>query len=164
MADETVFIKCLTGELHVVTRTSQFHTVLDLKEYLALHFGYATSTQRLIFCGQEMQNTRSLDMYPLAKNTTVHLVIVDDDDNSQEEEKVRHALELRAANYIRNAATWASDCLLHDYPPDAFTFPKCHLSSQDVENLSKPLRTSLAAAAQFANTVYLAFNPAAAGV
>jgi hypothetical protein len=161
-----ILIQCLSGTTHTVSHVGTFHTVLDLKKYIADQFAYAVHIQRLIHCGAEMKNESTLDKYRLAKNTTVHLVLLDSQvDPTAEPAADRlpcRVLELHAANYIRNTANWVNNCLLHGYACDPSTFPDLKLSTEDMEKISEPLRKSLKAVALLANAVHFAFNPVAA--
>ena len=130
-----LFIRSLTGESYVIIDPFKLGTVLNLKKYIEKAHGYLTRRQRLIYCGQEMQNNRKIASYSVSSDTSLHLVILDD--------PIDHALEMKATSYIRNAATWARDCLLHQY--DFETSVPCLLTDCEVEKLSESLRNSVQA-------------------
>lgn len=130
-----LFIRCLTGESYTVVNPFQLGTVLNLKKHIEKTHGYLVRHQRLIYCGREMQNDRQIASYSVATDTSLHMVILDD--------PVDHAIDMKAANYIRNAATWVRDCLLHQY--DVETSVPCQLPDCEVEKLSESLRNSVQA-------------------
>ena len=71
-----VFVKTLKGgSMNVLVDLND--TVIMIKHLIYKQNGIEINRQRLIYCGQEMINTRVINSYHVLAQTTIHLVIFD---------------------------------------------------------------------------------------
>ena len=91
-----LFVKSLEGECDSVLVDMKTDTVLRLKKLISGLFNIPVSEQRLIFCGEEMENDLKLMEFGLSQGTGIHLVrIKEDNDESNGKEGVEDEEEKR---------------------------------------------------------------------
>ena len=72
-----VFVRNLTGKQYNVSVDPK-DKVLMLKYVIAEKYDIKIGLQRLIYCGTEMKNDRTIESYNLASQTIVYLVVDDE--------------------------------------------------------------------------------------
>jgi ubiquitin len=72
--DNVLFVKMLTGKLMVLPYDKK-KTILDIKEEIFTKQGIPTDSQRLINCGSQLQDDRTLEDYCIYRCGICHLVL-----------------------------------------------------------------------------------------
>ena len=73
----SIFARSLTGEEYKICVNPK-DKVLMLKYEIAQKYDIEIRLQRLIYCGQEMENDCAINFYDVASQTVIHLVIIDE--------------------------------------------------------------------------------------
>eukprot|EP00128_Syssomonas_multiformis_P000483 Colp12_sorted_trinity150504_noHs@29561 len=71
---ETVIVQTLTGNKFAVNVYPDLHTVDNLKQLLHSMGEIAPDAQRLIFGGKQLEDGRTLALYGIKNQCTIHLV------------------------------------------------------------------------------------------
>ena len=91
-------IKTLEGESDRVLVDVPTDTVLRLKKLISGLFDIPISEQRLIFCGEEMENETKLIEFGLTDGTSIHLVRIREEEDEEKKkdliEKIDYLLDL----------------------------------------------------------------------
>jgi len=67
--------KTLTGKTIILTRLSKSSTIWNVKERIQDVEGIPPAKNRLIYCGKQLDDSKSLDDYGIAEGTIIHLVL-----------------------------------------------------------------------------------------
>lgn len=118
-----LFIKTLEGECDSVLVDMKTDTVIRLKKLITGLFDIPVSEQRLIFCGNEMENEMKLIEFSLSHGTSIHLVRIKEDNEGVEDkekkkdlvEKIDYLLDLvkdieRSFNELKATNEFLLDC------------------------------------------------------
>jgi hypothetical protein len=76
MEELLIFVRSLTGQIYNIRVDHQLK-VWEVKDMLQPVCGIHCREQRLIYCGQEMEDHRCISDFSLSKNTTIHVVRID---------------------------------------------------------------------------------------
>ena len=69
-----IFVKTLTGK--TITLEVQFlYSVGMLKQLIYVEEGIPEHSQRLVFCGRQLEDNRTLEDYNIEKESTIHLIL-----------------------------------------------------------------------------------------
>lgn len=69
-----VYVKTITGEIFTIEDISQYDSVATIRASISERFGTKSKSQRLLFCGNELDGNKMVMEYNILDESTLHLV------------------------------------------------------------------------------------------